>query len=64
MVYAFEKLFELPLYWSVDYICDHLRQEVDFVHEGENSVKAAQQLRNNKELSRDVYLSISLSCFL
>ncbi|KAJ3270867.1 hypothetical protein HDV01_007338 [Terramyces sp. JEL0728] len=37
VIFALEKLFELPLYWSADYIEFHLRQETDFINEAKNS---------------------------
>ncbi len=30
LVFCFEKIFDLPMYWTVDSICDVLHQEADF----------------------------------
>jgi len=38
--YLFEKAFDLPIYWTVDNIEDHLRTEVDFINEAKNSERA------------------------
>jgi aarF domain-containing kinase len=40
-------VFGLPMYWTVDYVEKHLRQEVDFVNEKENSRRAANALGVN-----------------
>ena len=44
LVYAFEKLFDLPMYWTVPSTADALRSEADFVNEARNSERAAKEL--------------------
>eukprot|EP01116_Phalansterium_solitarium_P001970 TRINITY_DN1182_c0_g2_i1.p1 TRINITY_DN1182_c0_g2~~TRINITY_DN1182_c0_g2_i1.p1 ORF type:complete len:529 (-),score=159.02 TRINITY_DN1182_c0_g2_i1:168-1754(-) len=41
LVYLHEKAFNLPFYWTVDYIEENLRKEVDFENEARNSERAA-----------------------
>jgi len=41
LTYLFEKSFDLPLYWSVEYTSDQLRKETDFLIEGKNAERAA-----------------------
>lgn len=40
VVYTFEKLFDLPVYWCVKTIEENLKKEVDFINEGKNCEKA------------------------
>ncbi len=44
LIIAFEKVFDLPLYWSADYIETHLRQEVDFLNEARNGIRCRENL--------------------
>jgi aarF domain-containing kinase len=37
LVFSFEKIFDLPMYWTCDSVCDVLYQETDFVCEARNS---------------------------
>lgn len=39
LIYLFEIAFDLPLYWSADYIEKHLREETDFLNEVRNAEK-------------------------
>eukprot|EP01111_Echinosteliopsis_oligospora_P018502 TRINITY_DN8526_c0_g1_i1.p1 TRINITY_DN8526_c0_g1~~TRINITY_DN8526_c0_g1_i1.p1 ORF type:complete len:364 (-),score=60.59 TRINITY_DN8526_c0_g1_i1:157-1248(-) len=55
-VWLSEKLFGLPLMWSVDYICDHLRQEVDFENEARNAERAWSDIQKSPELRKDIYV--------
>eukprot|EP00123_Amoebidium_parasiticum_P001628 comp12773_c0_seq1/m.7900 comp12773_c0_seq1/g.7900 ORF comp12773_c0_seq1/g.7900 comp12773_c0_seq1/m.7900 type:complete len:526 (-) comp12773_c0_seq1:114-1691(-) len=48
VVYWFEKLFDLPMYWTVDYTQENLWKETDFVIEAANAERAAQHLKNVK----------------
>jgi aarF domain-containing kinase len=41
---GFQYVFGLPLYWTVDYVESHLREEVDFINEKENSRRAFKEL--------------------
>jgi aarF domain-containing kinase len=37
LVWAFEKVFELPMYWTVETTINNLMKEVDFINEGHNA---------------------------
>mmetsp|Transcript_21358 Transcript_21358/g.48244 ORF Transcript_21358/g.48244 Transcript_21358/m.48244 type:complete len:589 (-) Transcript_21358:52-1818(-) len=37
LVFCFEKIFDLPMYWTVEPLCKAVRQEVDFHIEARNS---------------------------
>ncbi|ORX96476.1 putative mitochondrion protein [Basidiobolus meristosporus CBS 931.73] len=54
--WLFEKAFDLPVYWSTEYTEKHLRQEVDFINEGHNAEKAAENLATDSNLSSQVYI--------
>ena len=45
VLYIFEKLFDLPLSWSIPYIEKHLHQEVDFINEAENAERTFASLK-------------------
>lgn len=53
---AFEYAFELPLYWSADHVERHLRQELDFKKEAENSERAMKAIASDKLLSKYLYV--------
>lgn len=53
---AFELAFELPLSWSADYTERHLRMEVDFLNEARNTERAAEQFKENFELSECIHV--------
>ena len=56
VVLSFEKLFDLPLSWSVDYIQKHLRQEVDFIREGNNGERCARHINETASLKGRCYV--------
>jgi len=41
LVFCLEKIFELPMYWTVDSVCDSIRQEADFRIEARNAEMAS-----------------------
>jgi len=43
-VFCFERLFDLPMYWTVEYTSEHLRRELDFEAEAHNAERAAANL--------------------
>ncbi|KAJ3259101.1 hypothetical protein HK103_002988 [Boothiomyces macroporosus] len=55
VIYALEKLFDLPLYWSADYIEFHLRQETDFINEAKNA-EICQHHINQTDLKKYVHV--------
>ncbi|KAG6825667.1 hypothetical protein H0H92_002909, partial [Tricholoma furcatifolium] len=48
--------FDLPVYFMVDFISDHLRQELDFVNEANNARKTAEYIANEPRLAGSVYI--------
>ncbi|KAJ3117970.1 hypothetical protein HDU96_004646 [Phlyctochytrium bullatum] len=56
VTYLLEKIFDLPLYWSADYIENHIRQEVDFVLEAKNAETAAKSIKEVPSLSGRVHI--------
>ena len=52
---AFEKLFKLPITWTLDYTEKHLRQEVDFLNEGRNAERTALDVER-AGLAHSVYI--------
>ncbi len=56
VTYCFEKLFDLPIYWSVDAIERHLKTEIDFENEGRNAEKAMSFISQVPELSKHVHV--------
>ncbi|PPR01545.1 hypothetical protein CVT24_001856 [Panaeolus cyanescens] len=48
--------FDLPVYFVVDFISDHLRQELDFVREADNARQTAEFVANEPLLRDKVYI--------
>ncbi|KAG6833288.1 hypothetical protein H0H87_008919 [Tephrocybe sp. NHM501043] len=48
--------FDLPVYFVVDFISDHLRQELDFVNEANNARRTAEFVASEPLLSESVYI--------
>ncbi|KAG6841653.1 hypothetical protein C0991_008638 [Blastosporella zonata] len=48
--------FDLPVYFVVDFVSDHLRQELDFVNEANNARKTAEFVANEPRLAESVYI--------
>ena len=44
LILGFQTVFDLPLYWTADYIEEHLRQEVDFINEARNAERCLLEL--------------------
>lgn len=44
LVYVFEKVFELPAYWTVDEVCESITREADFRVEAANTSRARVQI--------------------
>jgi aarF domain-containing kinase len=49
LMFAVEKIFDLPVSWTVDYISKHIKQEVDFVSEARNGELCLQHLNEISE---------------
>ncbi|KAK2465037.1 hypothetical protein APHAL10511_003113 [Amanita phalloides] len=48
--------FDLPVYFVVDFISEHLRQELDFVREADNAQRTAALVESEPRLSGKVYI--------
>ncbi|KAF9444553.1 ABC1-domain-containing protein [Macrolepiota fuliginosa MF-IS2] len=48
--------FDLPVYFAVDFVSDHLRQELDFEREAENAKRTAIFVENEPRLKGKVYI--------
>ncbi|EFI26591.1 atypical/ABC1/ABC1-B protein kinase [Coprinopsis cinerea okayama7 len=48
--------FDLPVYFVVDFISDHLRQELDFVREANNALQTAQFVEKEPSLRDRVHI--------
>lgn len=49
-------VFDMPTYFIVDFISDHLRQELDFVNESQNSIRMAEFVTKDSSLADRVYI--------
>jgi aarF domain-containing kinase len=56
VLFAFEKVFDLPLYWTADYIEKHLIQETDFLNEVGNSERCYRHVLERPELKSRIYV--------
>ncbi|KAF7331011.1 ABC1 domain-containing protein [Mycena venus] len=57
VMWLFEKVaFDLPVYFVVDFVSDHLRRELDFELEAENAQRTAAYVANDPRLSKTVYI--------
>ncbi|KAF5350128.1 hypothetical protein D9756_009121 [Leucocoprinus leucothites] len=56
VMWMFEREFELPVYFAVDFVSDHLRQELDFEREAENASKTAAFIESEPTLRGKVYI--------
>ncbi|KAJ7663030.1 ABC1 family-domain-containing protein [Mycena rosella] len=56
VMYLFEKGFELPVYFVVDFVSDHLRRELDFELEAANAQRTAAYVAADPRLSKTVYI--------
>ena len=56
LLFFLEKFFDLPLYWSADYIESHIRQETDFINEARNGELCFKHIQEEPELRNRVYV--------
>ncbi|KAJ6579517.1 ABC1 family-domain-containing protein [Mycena vulgaris] len=57
VMWLFEKVaFDLPVYFVVDFVSDHLRLELDFEREAENSIRTKSYVAADPRLSQTVYI--------
>ena len=50
VMWLYDRWFELPVYFLVDYISDHLRQELDFIREADNARRTAASCARTRAL--------------
>ncbi|PPQ90807.1 hypothetical protein CVT25_012127 [Psilocybe cyanescens] len=50
--------FDLPVYFAVDFVSEHLKQELDFVREADNARQTAEFIANEPILRDKVYIPI------
>ncbi|KIK55680.1 hypothetical protein GYMLUDRAFT_47642 [Collybiopsis luxurians FD-317 M1] len=48
--------FDLPVYFVVDFVSDHLRRELDFLSEAENAKRTAKFVSSEPRLAKNVYI--------
>jgi aarF domain-containing kinase len=56
LLFGIEKVFDIPVFWSADYIAEHIRQELDFVNEGRNAEKCDKNLKQIPSLADTCYV--------
>lgn len=56
VIWLYEKTFDLPVYFTVDFICDHLREELDFEREATNAIRTAGFIASEPRLRDRVYV--------
>ncbi|KAF9530080.1 ABC1 family-domain-containing protein [Crepidotus variabilis] len=57
VMWLFENVaFDLPVYFVVDFVSDHLRQELDFVNEAKNACRTAEFVAQEPQLRDKVYI--------
>lgn len=56
LLMAYERLFELPLSWSSDYVEKHIRMEADFETEAQNAQLAWSHFKEEPSLKDRVYV--------
>mmetsp|Transcript_20453 Transcript_20453/g.28681 ORF Transcript_20453/g.28681 Transcript_20453/m.28681 type:complete len:552 (-) Transcript_20453:33-1688(-) len=54
LVFGFEKVFDLPMYWTVNFTQQNLEKEADFINEGNNTELCAQNIPRN--MRQDLYV--------
>ncbi|GJE91340.1 ABC1 kinase family protein [Phanerochaete sordida] len=56
VMWAYEKYFELKVYFLVDFISDHMRSELDFEREAQNAIETAKYVASEPILADRVYI--------
>eukprot|EP01117_Protostelium_nocturnum_P012258 TRINITY_DN4509_c0_g1_i1.p1 TRINITY_DN4509_c0_g1~~TRINITY_DN4509_c0_g1_i1.p1 ORF type:complete len:538 (+),score=177.24 TRINITY_DN4509_c0_g1_i1:126-1739(+) len=56
LVLTYQYLFDLPLYWSCEYVISHIRQEVDFMNEAKNGEEAERNVKAESTLRNRVHI--------
>ena len=56
LMWTYEKLFDLPAMFAVDYISEHLREECDFTKEAANSIQCAEFVQHEPSLRQKVHI--------
>ncbi|EFP85933.2 atypical/ABC1/ABC1-B protein kinase [Puccinia graminis f. sp. tritici CRL 75-36-700-3] len=56
LLYVYQKVFELPVYFIAHYVSDQIRKETDFVCEAKNSERTATLIENDPSLKDQIYV--------
>ncbi|KAI5999734.1 ABC1 family-domain-containing protein [Pisolithus marmoratus] len=56
VMWMFENWFDMPVYFAVDFISSHLRQELDFLQEARNAITTAEFVAKEPRLSGKVHI--------
>lgn len=56
LMWTYEKLFDLPTMFAVEFFSEHFRQECDFVNEAKNSQRSAAYFQQEPALRHNVYV--------
>ncbi|PLW34527.1 hypothetical protein PCANC_19231 [Puccinia coronata f. sp. avenae] len=56
LLYVYQKVFELPVYFIANYVSDQIRKETDFVCEARNSERTAQLFQEDASLRDQIYV--------
>lgn len=56
VIYAFQVAFDLPVYWTADYIQKHFTQETDFQNEVKNAEKCLEYINQVPKLRNQVHV--------
>ncbi|KAF8509996.1 ABC1 family-domain-containing protein [Hysterangium stoloniferum] len=56
VMWIYEQIFDMPVYFLVDFVSSHLRLELDFINEAENANRTAALIASEPQLSGKVYV--------
>ncbi|KAI0040611.1 ABC1-domain-containing protein [Auriscalpium vulgare] len=56
VMWMYEYWFDLPAYFVVDFVSDHLRQELDFLNEAQNAARTADFVAQDASLAERVHI--------
>lgn len=56
LLYVYEKVFDLPVYFIAHYVSDQIRKETDFICEARNSERTAKFFENDTLLRDNIYI--------
>lgn len=56
LLYVYQKVFELPIYFIAGYVSDQIRKETDFICEAQNSERTAKFMESDPTLKDSIYV--------